>query len=187
MGATLGGEGSEGRRPHPRSSAFQNPKRPPRPGSRFGSKSSRSRVRRRRSEFPASREFFSPRSSLRSRKPCNVMALLALQPAGCGGSQARNREFPTSGTGRYQALSERNRERTGGRKRGARPGPAGLKAAARTPFRQPGRVALVRGPTRVRRAIRAKIILLSSIDSLKLHAGGPGPSRPKCWNSIGRI
>jgi hypothetical protein len=51
------GEGSQGRRLHPRPSAFHKPKRLRASGSRFGSKSTRSRVRCRRSEFPASREF----------------------------------------------------------------------------------------------------------------------------------
>ncbi len=54
------------------------------------------------------------------------MALLALQSAGCGPERARNREFQTTGTGTYQAISERIRERTGGRKRGAKPRAAGL-------------------------------------------------------------
>ena len=168
----LGDEGPEGRRPHPRPSAFQQPKRLGAREADFGSKSSRSRVRRRRSEFPASREFFSARSALRSRKPCNVMALLALQPTACRSDRARNREFPTTGTGNYQALSQRNRERTGGRKRGAAPGAAGLQGAAGIPS-PAGEGRPREGSMRARRAARAKSILLSSIDTLKLHAGGP--------------
>ncbi len=124
--ATPGGEGSEGRRLHPRPSAFQKPKR----RRVREADSAQNRVARGSAAADPNSllagNFLAPRSALRSRKPCNVMALLALQPAGCGGSQARNREFPTSGTGRHQALSERNREKTGGRKRGAAPGVARL-------------------------------------------------------------
>ena len=187
MDATPGGEGSEGRRLHPRPSAFQKPKR----------------LRAREADSAQNRlalgsaaadpnsllagNFLAPRSALRSRKPCNVMALLALQPAACRPDRARNREFPTTGTGHYQALSERNRERTGGRKRGASTGRGRVVRRGQDSLSQPGRVALARGPMRARRAARAKTILLSYIDTLKLHAGGPDPSRPKRWNSIGRI
>ncbi len=62
------------------------------------------------------------------------MALLALQPDGCGLARARNREFQATGTGTYQAISERIRELSGGRKRGARPGAAGLQNVAGIPF-----------------------------------------------------
>ncbi len=133
------------RRPPPSSATIRLPKTEAaaRSGSRFCSKSSRTRVRRRRSGFPASREFFPPRSALRSRKPCNVMALLALQPTACRPDRARNREFPTTGTGRYQVLSERNRERTGGRKQGAAPGAARLQGAARIRFPNRGGLPLL--------------------------------------------
>ena len=56
-----------------------------------------------------------------------------LQPTGCGLEQARNRELNRTGTGHYQAISERIRQRTGGRKRGRRPGAAGLQGAAGAP------------------------------------------------------
>ena len=39
------------------------------------------------------------RSPVRSRKPYDVMALLALQPTACRSDRARNREFQTTGTG----------------------------------------------------------------------------------------
>ena len=91
-------------------------------------------VRRRQSEFPASREFFCAAVSARSRKLRNVMALPDLQPAGGGLKRARNREFQTTGTGNYQVISQRIRERTGGRKRGRRPGAAGLQNVAGIPF-----------------------------------------------------
>ncbi len=83
-------------------------------------------VPRRQSGFPASRDFFCAASALHSGKSCNVMSLPALQPTGCGPEQSRNREFQVTGTGSYQALSERIRELTGGRKLGARSSAAGL-------------------------------------------------------------
>ncbi len=186
MDATPGGEGSEGPRLHPRPSAFRKLKRPH--AREVDSAQNRPALGSAAADPNSllAGNFLAPRSAFRSKKPCNVMALLALQPAACRPDQARNWEFPTTGTGRYQALSERNRERTGGRKQGARPGAVGLQAAARIPFPNRG-VALVRGPTRARCAARAKTILLSSIDASKLHAGGPDPSRPKYWNAIGRI
>jgi hypothetical protein len=93
-------------------------------------------------------EFFSPRSALCSEKSFNVMALQQLQPTACMPERARNREFQTTGTGNYQAISERNRERTGGRKRGAKPGVAGLQGAARIPFLYAWKAALARGRMR---------------------------------------
>jgi hypothetical protein len=103
MGATPGGEGSEGRRPHPRPSAFQKPMRPPRPRSRFGSKSPRSRVRRRRSEFPASREFFCAAAGAPFHK--------ALQCHGVAGFATRRLQF---GSGVEQGISnDRNRSISG--------------------------------------------------------------------------
>ncbi len=187
MEAPPGGEGSEGRRPHPRPSAFRKPKRP---RARKADSAQNRLARGSAAVDPNSLlagNFLSPRSALRSRKTCNVMVLMALQPTACRPDRARNREFPTTRTGHYQALSQRNRERTGGQKRGAAPIAAGLQGAARIPFPQPGRLALARGPMRARRAAHAKTILLSYIEILKLHAGGPDPSRPKRWNSIGRI
>jgi hypothetical protein len=97
-------------------------------------------VRAARRSFAAKRvsllagNFFQPPSALRSRKSCNVMELTTLQSAGCGLAPARNREFQTTGTGTYQAISERIRERTGGRKRGAKSSAARLYGAARIPF-----------------------------------------------------
>ncbi len=52
------------------------------------------------------------------------MVLLDMQPRVCGLARARNWEFQTTGTGTYQAISERNRERTGGRKRRRQTGPS---------------------------------------------------------------
>jgi hypothetical protein len=184
MDATLGGEGSKGRRAHPPSKDRSGH---PRPGSRFGSKSSRSRVRRRRSEFPASREF--------SCDPVGLPFQKALQCHGVVGFATRRLQ---ARSGAEQGISgDRNRSLSGafgteqGKNRRAKTGcGAGRGQVVRRgqdSLSQPARVALVRSPTRARRAARAKAILLSSIDSLKLHAGGPDPSRPKRSNAIGRI
>ena len=180
------GEGSQGRRLHPRPSAFHKPKRLRASGSRFGSKSTRSRVRCRRSEFPASREFSCAAVDAPFQKvpQCHDVAgfttrrLRARAGAEQGISNVRNRSL----SGAFGAEQGKNRwAKTG---RGAGRGRVVRRGQDSLP--QPGRVALVRGPMSARRAARAKIILLSSIDTLKLHAGGPGPSRAKCWTSIGR-
>jgi hypothetical protein len=60
--------------------------------------------------------------------------LSALQPTGCGLAPARNREFQTTGTGDYQAISERIRELSGGRKRERQIDVAGLQGVAGIPF-----------------------------------------------------
>ena len=187
MDATPGGEGSEGRRPHPRPSAFQKPKRLRAREADFGSKSSRSRVRRRRSEFPASREFSFAAVGAPFQKAlqCHGVAGFATRrlQAGSGAEQGISDDRNRSLSGAFGAEQGKNRwAKTG---RGAGRGRVVRRGQDSLP--QPGRVALARGPMRARRAARAKTILLSSIDTLKLHAGGPDPSRPKRWNSIGRI
>ena len=66
--------------------------------------------------------FFAPRSALRSRKPCNVMALLDLQPAGCGLERARNRRLNRSGTGAEQAFIRSEQAKNRRAKRGRETG-----------------------------------------------------------------
>ena len=186
MDATPGGEGSEGRRPHPRPSAFQKPKRlRAREADSAQNRLALGSAAADPNSLLAGNFFRRGRRSVPESLAMSWRCWLCNPPlAGRIGRGTGNFRRPEqvvirrfrSGTGKEQVGEN-------GARRRARPG-----CKARPGFPSPtGEGCPCEGPTRARRAARAKTILLSSIDSLKLHAGGPDPSRPKRWNSIGRI
>ncbi len=157
-----------------------------RPGSRFGSKSSRSRPAAADPNSLLAGNFFRrgrpyvPKSFAMSQR-CWLYNLPLAGRIGRGTGNFRRPEQVVisrfrSGTGKEQVGKNGARSR-------ARPG-----CTPRPGFPFPtGEGCVHEGPARARRAARTKTILLSSIDTLELHAGGPDPSRPERWNAIGRI
>ena len=123
----LNGRNSWGRRlrrPPPSSATIRLPKTEAaaRPGSRFGSKSSRSRVRRRRSEFPASREFSCAAvgGPFQKALQCHGVAGFATHrlQAGSGAEQGISNVRNRSSSGAFEAEQGKNRRTKTGRDAG---------------------------------------------------------------------
>ncbi len=118
MDATLGGEGSAGRRTHPRPSAF-----PTRSGCALGKPIRLNivspSVRRRRSEFPASREFFSAAVGAAFQKVLQCHSVVGFTTcrlqAGSGEEQGISDDRNRSLSGAFGAEQGKNRRAKTGR------------------------------------------------------------------------